>query len=350
MDFAVRLERTIDDLIELPDEDRVADARVAISERLHGRLIGELRRRLVAALSNKIRVAVLIDNLDRAWERGPASRALAEFLLGLITAAEQIEAEVRREAGKHEPLQITVAIFLRSDIFTEIAGIAPEPDKLPVSRLNWQDAELRVQVLEERYIAAREGSALPDELWERYFCPTVRGVPTRSYLTWRTLPRPRDLVFVANKAIIAAVNHRNPQIEERDVIIAEREYSQFAIEALEVEASELEPSMIDVLFEFIGSEPILAVADVRSLLREGGVRDDQLDDTINYLRSMSFLGVQVGESQFMYAEDPRDLAKSDVLARRRFPDRDFTYAVHPAFRPYLEIEDADLPPGQLTLQ
>lgn len=349
LDFAVRLERTIEELLGLPENTGVSDTRVAISESLHGKLIGELRRRLVAALRDKIRIAVLIDNLDRAWERGPDARPMAEFFLGLITAAEQIEAEVKREAGKREPLLVTAAIFVRSDIYSEIASVASEPDKIPLARINWADAELRLQVLEERYVATREGAALPDELWDRYFCSTVRGVPTSRYLTWRTLPRPRDIVFIANKSIIAAINHRNPKVEERDVIAAELEYAQFALEALEVEAVGFKVPLTELLFEFIGSEPTLEAAQVREVLTGIGL-EDQTADVITYLRSLSFLGVQVGEREFAYAEDPMDLAKSDVLARRKLPGRDARYAVHPAFRPYLEIEDADLPPGQLAFE
>lgn len=346
MDFAVRLERTVNDLLALSADDGVGSARVAISERLHDRLIGELRRRLVAAVPDKVRISVLIDNLDRAWERGPQTQALVEFLLGLITAAEQLEAEVRREAAQSEPLQISVVIFLRSDIFTEVTAAAPEPDKIPVARLSWNDDDLRLQVLEERYVATREGSPLPDELWSRYFCSTIRGVLTPQYLTWRTLPRPRDLVFIANKAIVAAINHRSPQVEERDIIAAEKEYSQFALEALEVEAVGFEVPLIDLLFAFIGTEPMLTAERVRELVAEARV-EDRGDEAIAYLRSLSFLGIQVGEREFMYAEDPRDLAKSEILAQRRLTG-DVRYAVHPAFRPYLEIEDADLPPGQLS--
>jgi hypothetical protein len=89
---------------------------------------------------------------------------------------------------------------------------------------------------------------------------------------------------------------------------------------------------------------------VRALLGEAGVGEDQADEAINYLRSLSFLGVQVGERDFVYAEDPRDLSKSDMLAKRRRPGAEFAYSVHPAFRPYLEIHDVDLPPGQLAFE
>jgi hypothetical protein len=348
-DFAVRLERTIEDLLAIPESDSLADERVAISEGLHEKMIGALRRRLVGALRHKVRVAVLIDNLDRSWEHGSKSAVLAEFLLGLITAAEQIEAEVRREGGHREPLQVAVAIFLRSDIYGAIAEVAAEPDKIPLTRINWNDPDLRIQVLEERYLATRSGSPLPDELWDRYFGKTVRGVDVRTYLTWRTLPRPRDLVYLANEAIVAAINHRSPLVEERDVLAAEIEYSQFAVEALEVEAGGVLPiEPIDLFFAFAGSDAVLTETGLRTLIRDAGVDEGEVDSVIGHLRALSFLGIEIGDNRFAWVEDARELARTDVLAQRRTAGAEARFALHPAYRPYLEIEDADLPAGQLS--
>lgn len=348
-DFAVRLERTIERLLALGEIDGVEAERVAISEQVHTEVMGELRRKLVAALARKIRVAVIIDNLDRVWERGERTRPLGEFLFGLINAAERIESEVARETSGREPLRVAVAIFLRSDIFADIASVAPEPDKLPVTRMNWEDPELRIQILEERYLATREGSALPDELWDRYFCSTVRGVDVRAYLTWRTLPRPRDLLMLANRAIVTAINHRSPRVEERDVLIAERDYSQFAVEALEVEAPVTDCPVIDILFAFLGGEAWVSEARVRERLESAGVATDRVGPVIDDLRALSFLGIEVHEDEFAYVDDTRELMRTDALARARSGESGVRYAIHPAFRPYLDIDDPDLPPGQLEL-
>lgn len=348
-DFAVRLERTIGRLLALGEAAGVEAERIAISEQVHTEIMGELRRKLVAALAHKIRVAVLIDNLDRVWERGERTRPLGEFLFGLINAAERIESEVAHETSGREPLRVAVAIFLRSDIFADIAGVAPEPDKLPVTRMNWEDPELRLQVLEERYLATREGSALPDELWDRYFCSTVRGVDVRTYLTWRTLPRPRDLLMFANRAIVTAINHRSPRVEERDVLVAEKDYSQFAVEALEVEAPATDCPIIDILFAFLGGEALVSETLIRERLESAGVAPDRVRPVIDDLRALSFLGIEVRDGEFAYVDDTRELMRTDALARARAGGSDVRYAIHPAFRPYLDIDDPDVPPGQLEL-
>ncbi len=350
-DFAVRLERTIENLIEIPSSGSIEGQRVAISERLHSRVIAELRRLLADALRDKVRVAILIDNLDRAWERGADTGRLAEFILGLLTAAEQLEGEFRRESGRREALSVTLAIFLRSDIYDQVSAAAAEPDKIPLARLEWRDPELLIQILEERYLVTREGSGLPDELWTKYFCDEVHGVDTRNYITWRTLPRPRDIVYFANAAITAAINHRDPRVEERDILSAEKDYSQFALEVLEVEDTGAYGPFGEVFFEFIGVDAVLSRIDVSDILGRAGVSTEDMEEAVEYLRSLSFLGLETDEGKFEFAEDPKDLAKIAALSRRRGESGgvDRRYAVHPAFRPYLEIPDVDLPPGQLML-
>jgi hypothetical protein len=348
-DFAVRLERAVEDLVAIPSGEGVEAQRTAVSERLHTEMIAALRRDIVAALGDKVRIAVVIDNLDRAWDRSH-QQDIAEFLLALVRASEQMENEVRHASGKTEPIALTVAVFLRSDIFDAVSEVAPEPDKLPVLRLDWRDPALLIRVIEERYAVTRDGEALPDELWEKYFSETVRGVDTRTYIVWRILPRPRDVVIFVNAAISSAINRRSPRVEEQDLEAAELTYSQFAFEVLTVENTERFGSLEDLLFGFLGAPSVLTESDVLDLLAAGGAGGADSAGALEYLRTLSFLGVEVREGGFAYLEDARDTWRIDGLAQRRADATGGTkrYCVHPAFRPYLEIEDCDLPEGQLS--
>ena len=75
-DFSIRLERCVADLTKYVDEGKqnetVAKTRFAISEILHGNILSEVRKVLGEVLNKKQRVAILIDNLDKAWD-GPLS-------------------------------------------------------------------------------------------------------------------------------------------------------------------------------------------------------------------------------------------------------------------------------------
>ena len=73
-DFSLRLEDCVETLDKLastskPDDRRREDSRLAISEAIHENVLGELRRSLGRVLRNKKRVAVLVDNLDKAWDK-----------------------------------------------------------------------------------------------------------------------------------------------------------------------------------------------------------------------------------------------------------------------------------------
>jgi hypothetical protein len=79
-DFAVRLERVANELSKRPVPDGVEATRDLISESLHAGRIGELRRMLGQSLQAWDRVAVLIDNLDKGWDRSADIDELSHLL------------------------------------------------------------------------------------------------------------------------------------------------------------------------------------------------------------------------------------------------------------------------------
>lgn len=70
--FAVRLEKVVAEVLHdvegLPAS--VQERRGLLNQRLHAASLHDLRQAIGEALADRDRVAVLIDNLDKAWERG----------------------------------------------------------------------------------------------------------------------------------------------------------------------------------------------------------------------------------------------------------------------------------------
>jgi len=99
--------------------------------------------------------------------------------------------------------------------------------------------------------------------------------------------------------------------------------------------------VIDILYEFAGSDPIITRADIEGALSGAGVEPQEFDRVIEELRILSFLGVEIRDGVFAVSDDPRDLQRVDALARRLGKRRgaEARYRIHPAFRPYLEIPD-----------
>jgi len=131
------------------------DFRVAISEILHNNILRSLRNQLGDLLTKRKRVIILIDNLDKAWDRRDDLEHLSDFLFGLLSV-----------------------IFLRSDIFERVIKDAREPDKIPCDKLLWNDPVVLMRIVNKRLAVNREGldAAL---LWGEVFCPTVKNKPSK---------------------------------------------------------------------------------------------------------------------------------------------------------------------------
>jgi hypothetical protein len=340
-DFTVRLEKAVKSLEVLPQVESDEHFRRGISEALHRGELGRLRTVLNRVLKKKRKVLLLIDNLDKPWTRNADLGQLAEFLLGLLTAANQIGAEMNKGDKERDGAKFHSAIFLRSDIFEKIVDSASEPDKLPYMRLKWEDSELLLRIIEERYIASHGAGSDPAVMWRKYFCPHVKDIPTREYLTERILKRPRDIVYFVKAAVSFAVNRKHDRVEEKDVLDGEKQYSQYALDSILVENGITIPQLESVLFEFVGSNAVTSEDDVRMLVSRADVSTEKVDEVVDHLVKLSFLGVEIENEVFAYSDEPRELKKNKVLSDHFVEQRGGRrhYEINPPFRSYLEISE-----------
>jgi hypothetical protein len=340
LNFAVRLERLIDELtaelMSLPE--RVEDSQAWLSQKLHAAALVDLRKLMGEALSSRDRVAVLIDNLDKAWERGADREQQSRMILGLLSAVGRVERDFRKETAWRESVHVTLAVFLRADIFDEVRKHAREPDKITTLQVEWEDQELLARVIEDRYVAQHRGST-PEELWLNYFCESVSGRSTRDFLLWRSLPRPRDLVYLCNACVLNAINHKNHRIEEADVIAAQEDYSRFAFDALRVEGATSD-ELDEVLLQFAGAPHTMPVSEAMSLIADGSA-SSTTDDLFSKLLRANFIGLETEEDRFEFPAAEQTEKRARVLTSKlqKKIGREPNITVHPAFRPYLGIKD-----------
>lgn len=339
-DLSVRLDQALSFLMErLPENSTVEAGRNLINEALHSAALVDLRHVLGPVLREKKRVAVFIDNLDKGWQRGANLTLLARLILGLLSARGHLVTDFARQDWWREEVRLTIAVFLRSDIFTYVKREAREPDKLSISAIAWRDTETLFTMLTERVAHSWSESGDPPDLWGEVFCDRVRNTPTAEYMVSLVLPRPRDLVYVCNAAIARAVDRGHDRVQEEDVLAAEQTYSQYAHEALLVENGITIPEMQEILFGFLGAPAILTDEVLRASLQETSLQCDRLDDIVHRLLEMSFLGLEVGEDRFVYPEVGSDLEKALAQAKRYRADRAaWRYQIHPAYRAFLEVE------------
>ncbi|MDR4469875.1 MAG: nucleoside 2-deoxyribosyltransferase [Nitrospira sp.] len=343
-DFTVRLEKCVAALMRVNHNDiaTVEGRRLAIAEAIHSSILQDLRLALGKALKNKNRVSIIIDNLDKAWDKQSDLVVLSEFLLGLLGVANRIPVEFAKEQGERLRVKLSLTIFLRSDIFYKVMQSAREPDKIRYSKLVWIDKELLLKVINERLEAAHSGNLPADEIWRRYFTPTVRGQITRAYFTNRIMPRPRDIVYFVKAAVSLAVNRGHVMVEEKDILDAEKQYSEYALESILVENGITIATLEKVIYEFAGSSSLVSHEESRKCVLNAGIPQEQTDRIISHLATLAFLGVEVGENDFRFAEDFQEYQKLDVLTRRyhQTSNRPVRYKINAAFSSYLEIVEA----------
>ena len=340
-DFAVRLERVVKTLELAPTVDSHEAFRKGISEGLHSGALAKMRLVLGRVLGQKRQVILLIDNLDKTWTKDADLPQLAQFLLGLLTATNRVGEELNRSERDRPPTNFSSAIFLRSDIFERVLAVAREPDKLSFTRLKWDDDELLVRIIEERYVTSHGENSDPADMWRKYFTAQVRGIPTRQYITTRILKRPRDIVYLVKAAVSFAVNRKRDRVEEKDILDAEKEYGQYALDSILVENVSIVPNLEDVLFRFSGSNSTITDAETKQIVSKAEVPTEQVDHVIGHLVRLSFLGLEVRPDEFAFSEEVRELKQNIVLAERfgSTSSNPTRFQIHPAFRAYLRITE-----------
>lgn len=339
-DFSIRLETIVSNLNSMNVKKSKKDQRASISELLHSDIISKIRIYAGSVLEKKNKVHVLIDNLDKAWKQGADFSILSELLLSLISVSRRITNEFRKEDHKRKHVNLNLTIFLRSDIFSQIVKFAREKDKISLNRIIWDDPELLLRVIEERILSSTD-SLSPKEIWVKYFCSDIRGVTTKQYLTENILPRPRDIIYLCRIAFENAINRRHAKITEKDMIDAQKNYSQYVLDSLLVENSIQIELLESFLYEFVGAPEIIDRDFIINAAKNSKIEGNKHDDVIELLCDLTFLGVEVSDGRFEFLFDKDQKEKLNALARKLAEGRktkSLNFRIHPAFHSYLEIK------------
>ncbi|GAA1616625.1 hypothetical protein GCM10009828_051120 [Actinoplanes couchii] len=342
--FSIRLDRLVRSLevvlADGLDESQVEEARKKVNTALYSNTLRTLRSLIGAALHDRNRIAILVDNLDKAWQRGADLELLSRLLLGLLTVIGRIVDEFKKENIRKSAVNVTLTVFLRSDIYAYVRQFAREPDKINTAEIEWRDADLLARVLEDRFMATRPISSVNNDLWDQVFVPHVKGLPTRDYLLSRVQRRPRDLVFLANAAVLRATNAKHDKVQEKDILEAENTYSRFAFEALLVEGVAAQIDLERALFEFAGEDSIVTDSRLTKILKPSADIASKAN-LLGILRRLGFLGIETSENVFDYGGTEGEMRRAEVLSRKltKAFRRPLRYQIHPSYRAYLEIQE-----------
>ena len=338
--FSERLDRAVSGLIGIGDLTNSSDQRVRISELLHSGEIRELRQHLGAVLASRNRVAILVDNLDAPWEQGHDIERLSELLLGLLRVLDDISDEFQHEDYWRKPVNCSITVFLRSDIFSLIQPRAAEQDKLPVERLYW-DSGLLLKMLNQRFEYAFEPHFVAKDVWEHLFPKEIVGLPTSEFLCATVLPRPRDIIYLVRSAIATAVNRGDSSVKSDDFLIARNRYSEWVFRSVLAEDDPSRGKLEEVLYEFAGAPRIVSLGDIKARMVSAGVLPSDHDFYIDLLCDISFLGIPTAGGTYSYSRDEGNRQMLRQVAKRIGVDSDLgeeSYEVNVAFHQVLQID------------
>ncbi|OAX46139.1 P-loop ATPase, Sll1717 family [Paenibacillus sp. AD87] len=337
-DFTLRLENIVGDLRAVDQYDSVEQQRTKISEYLHKNMLGNLRLHLGGVLRKKENVKILIDNLDKGWNDSADLSSLGDLLFGLLSVVHKITGEFQRNDYRHEGVNLTLVVFLRSDIFSRIMSHAPERDKIATKRLNWSDPNLLFQVIEKRINFSSNGITSPSTFWKDYFTEKVNGLPLRDYVKNLIIPRPRDIILLFKLALEKAVNNGHKIVEEEDFKEVEYKYSEYALLSLFPENGKRIEDLESILYEFVGRNAILSRPELEECISLNASTDN-IDSIVQVLCEMTFLGMEVTDGVFEYYSDRRPEKITNKLAIRHSErtGQPINYKINPAFYKYLDI-------------
>ncbi|MGB6692482.1 MAG: hypothetical protein WBE76_31960 [Terracidiphilus sp.] len=338
-EFSTRLEALVSRLSAINHGAKSsAEVKAKVSEGVHKTLLHRLRDLLIASLEKTNVVALLVDNLDKNWTPRSDIDLTSELLLALLSVGPRIADEFKKSSLGKRRLDVMMTIFIRSDVYAAILSHARESDKLPIRKIEWNDSELLVRVIEKRIMTSDPSIVDTAEIWERYFEKKVGEIATKDFLIESVFPRPRDLIYLVRASLQNAVNRGHPKILEKDILSGLEQYSSFAFASLMAEGAPQYRSFQDFTTQLFGGPSTLTDDDIREALEESGQGITNLDYVVGLLQDLTFLSYETSPGHFVFGNEQEQKGKLSVLAKKTAKAvGKRRYQIHPAFHAYLEL-------------
>ena len=191
---------------------------------------------------------IIADDLDKFWR--PNTKQSIELLIGLIAEVSKMQ-QYFQECLK-------IVLFFREGIYDVLTIYDEDLSKRDIVRIEWTSANLRHLVAERLATKANMDDLDDDEIWSAIFPEQVDGVPASDYILTRSLPRPRDVLNLCQKAIDQAQRNGHSHVTVEDILDGERSFSEALFYSVTSEFNGMYPDLGEVLSEFIGAPEKMA--------------------------------------------------------------------------------------------
>ncbi len=333
-DFSIRLERALKGVSKSEFGKDVSDFKIRVSEIMHEETLGNIKVFFGKLFTKEKKIIVLIDNLDKSWSKNSQLELQSKWILGLLGLTGRIVNDLSFANDRSKSIKFHLTIFLRSDIFNHVLMIAREPDKIERTKIKWEDPDVLFRIIEERFVSLSKEVVTPSDLWQNYIVSEINGESLKSYIFERIIPRPRDIIYLFKDAKENAVSRGHFKIEINDIETAHKNYSSWVFTSLLVENGITVKQMEEFLYEFAGSSNIVTTDDIINCMIKARINTD-VDYFINNLASLSIIGREVSQGQFVFDYDFDTGKKTRALASKFNSNR---YKIHNALALYLECK------------
>lgn len=332
-DFSERLMALVNRVIERfptnPPQDISSDD---VTHSIYTEDIRVLSDLVAKQLDGTEELWILFDNIDKGFR----SHGLEPTDVLIVRCLLEATRKLQRALEKRR-IDCVSIVLIRRDVFDLLVDTTPDRGKESCANLDWSDVELVKELLLKRFryvVPELEGSF--EDVWRRLVDPHVAGESSFSYILSRTFLRPRDILNFVRKCINVAVSRDHDRVEQEDIRIAEKEFSEDMLNELWYEIRDVLPETPDLLLEFLGTQCAITRDEVHFALLEAGVVEDQLDRTRDLLIWFSFLGVRSGDEERYAYQFQHNVSKLRILEKQSDSEAR-VYVVHPAFRTALEV-------------
>jgi len=339
--FTSRLVKVVRDLCDIRIGSE--DIQTSVSQILHAKEIGRMHDILCNYIIYKdlSHFGILIDGLDANWRMGEDHDITSDVLLSLIGASRDIWRDCNKDIINAKNWRgISIAIFIRSDVFAVALERARDPDKLQYESISWNDVDSLINMVALRIMAHWKEIEAEHLNWDDVLEPSFGYDDMKLILTNNVLPRPRDFIYYFQRVIYYARSRGTKYLTKRDFQSALYEYSQWVLLSISAEAQPYIPNMFDLLLEFDLKRAILSTDEIDKILLKAGVNEKDLRRATNFLVDINFLGYGIDANNYRFPTTPSE----ETIMKRRFlrhTKGDYTlgkFKIHNAFHPVLTIQ------------
>lgn len=260
--------------------------------------ITDLKKTILKHLSSNDIIILLFDNIDKGWP----TNGVDEFDVRLVRLLIETLDKIKRDfaAAKLEFLSV---VFLRNDIYEMLVEGTPDRGKAGQVRIDWTDrAKLKQVIFKRLQASSKDNSGNFNQLWSRFFPPSVDGQESFDFFTDHCLMRPRFLINIIENAISNAVNRGHDKVDEEDCIDAVRQHSLYLVDDFGYEIRDVSGLSAELLYSLVGAEKKMSKANFLQKFEDFGLEVNDAERAFSLMVWYGVLGVvnKDGKDRFIY--------------------------------------------------